>query len=160
MKFPEPKNKEEREALGSSFERIRGEWGFAPGFGPSKLLQHWQRFVQEVEEGYRLSIYDFTLDLEMRDLLEEIKEAVPLRLRQEIEMALRPWDERFRLATQPSDRPIDAGVEEDAKEWWFRIPNHAGPEVEGYLVSKGLIGHRLSSSRYNNARCGRVLDMV
>lgn len=142
MRFPKPKNKAEREALDSSFERIRSEWGFAPGFGPSKLLQHWQKFVQEVEEGYQLSIHDFTFDLSMRDLLEEIKEAVPLRFREEIETIIRPWDERFRLATQPSNKPIEAGIEEDAKEWWFRIPNRAGPEVERYLLAEGLLGRR------------------
>ena len=104
------KSQEEREALDSTFARIRAEWAFAPGFGPSELLQHWHKFVQEVEEGYNLSIHDFTFDLSMRDLLEEVKEAVPLRLRQQIENAIRPVDERFKLATQPSTEPIELGV--------------------------------------------------
>lgn len=142
MKFPKPQNQAEREALNSVFERISAEWGFAPGFGPSDLFQHWRKFVQEVEDGYQLSVCDFTFDLSMRDLLEEIKEAVPLRFRQEVDVALRPWDERFWLATQPSIKPIEAGVEENVKEWWFRIPKRSGPELESYLLREGLLGHR------------------
>jgi hypothetical protein len=138
MKFPEPKNDGEHEALELVFNQVRGEWGFASGFGPSELLRHWQEFVQEVEDGYKLSIYDFTFDLSMRDVLEEIQAAVPLRLRQEIEAVLLPLDERYKCATLPSEKPIDAGADENAKEWWFRIPKLAGPEVEKYLFENGL----------------------
>lgn len=147
MKFPKPQNKVEREALGSAFERLRSEWGFAASFGPSNLLEKWKRFVQEVEEGYRLSIDDYTHDLSMRDLLEEIKEAVPLRLREEIDVALHSWDERFRLATQPSITPIEEGVDADAKDWWFRIPYRSGPDVERYFMERGLLGRRQALPR-------------
>lgn len=142
MRFPRPKNRAEREALDSAFGRVRSEWAFAPTYSPSKLLQHWEKFVQEVEAGYQLSIYDFTLDLSLRDALEEVKEAVPPRLRQEIEAALLPWDERFTLATQPSLSPIEAGTEQNANPWWFRIPKSAGPEMERYLLERGLIGRQ------------------
>jgi len=139
MRFPKPQTKAEIDALRSAFNRIRAEWHFARSLGPSKILQHWQKFVQELEEGYALTVYDYTLDLSMRDILEEIKEAVPSRLGREIEAALRPWDDRFRRATEPSTKPIDAGLDEDSKEWWFRIPRHAGPDLEGYLRAEGLL---------------------
>lgn len=142
MKFPKPQGVEERNVLDSVFKEIREEWGFAKSFGPSRLLEKWERFVKDVEEGYSLSIYDYTHELSMRDLLENVKERVPVRLRQEIEVALRPWDARFMQATQPSDRPIEPVVDEDAKEWWYRLPKHAGWDVERYLIEGGFRGRR------------------
>ncbi|MEO6196257.1 MAG: hypothetical protein ABIS20_24820 [Thermoanaerobaculia bacterium] len=116
--------------------------GFAASFKPSRLLEKWRRFALEVEVGYQLSIEDYTHDLSMRDLLEEVKEAVPPRLRKEIDIVLQPWDERFFLATQPSTNPVDPGVEADAKDWWFRIPDRSGPEAQSYLLEMGLLGRR------------------
>jgi len=142
MKFHKPQNRAEREALISVFERIREEWGFATSFKPSRLLEKWKRFVLEVEAGYRLSIHDYVHDLYMRDLLEEVKEAVPPRLREEIDVVLRPWDELFLLVTQPSINPIDTEVEEGARDWWFRIPCRSGPELQRYLLEMGLLGRR------------------
>jgi hypothetical protein len=142
MEFPKPQNRAEREALISAFEKIREEWGFAASFKPSMLLEKWKRFVLEVEVGYRLSIEDYTHDLSMRDLLEEVKEAIPPRLREEIDVVLRPYDEIFFLVTQPSINPIDTGVEEGARDWWFRIPYRSGPEIQSYLLEMGLLGRR------------------
>jgi hypothetical protein len=42
-------------------------------------------------------------------------------------------------ATYPSTEAIEAG-DQDAKEWWFRIPKHAGPDVERHLLEKVLLG--------------------
>ena len=132
MRFPKPQDP------AAVMERTREEWGFAKSFGLSRLLEKWERFVKDVEEGYSLSIYDFTHDLSMRDLLENVKEAVPLRLQHEIDVALRSLDARFMQATQPSDRPIEPVIDEDAKEWWYRIPKHAGWDVEKYLIEGGF----------------------
>jgi hypothetical protein len=37
-----------------------------------RLLSNWVRFVDEVEQGYQDSIYEYTNDLSNRDTLEEI----------------------------------------------------------------------------------------
>jgi hypothetical protein len=137
-KFPRPRGRSEREALKAAFDRIRAEWGFARSYGPSDLLRCWEKFVQEVEMGYELSIYDFLYDLSLRDLFEEIKETVPLRLRQEIDEVLKPWDERYQLATEPSDRPLEVDIGDGAREWWFRVPKQAGADVERYLFERGF----------------------
>ena len=139
MKFPKPQNRAEREALISAL-RIREEWGFAASFKPSRLLEKWKRFVLEVEVGYQLSIHDYIHDLYMRDLLEEVKEAVPPRLREEIDVALRPWDELFFLVTQPSINPIDTEAEDGARDWWFRIPYRSDRRFN--VISWSLLGRR------------------
>lgn len=141
MRPPKPQGKVEREALSSAFEKIRAEWGLAPSFDLSDLLKKWKNFVQEVGDGYQLSIYDYFHDLEMRELLEEVKAAVPSRLHQEIDLELRPLDEKFFSCTMPSTKSIETEVEEGAGPWWFRIPQHAGPDVLKYLVEQGLL-HR------------------
>jgi hypothetical protein len=127
MKMLRTKNQEEREALKAVLGEIGAEWGFAKSFGLSDLLRKWKRFVVETEEGYQLSICDFTHDLWMRDLLEQVKEAVPVRLRQELDAEIEPWDKRFLLATEPSVRPIEPV--DGAREWWFRIPRISGQEL-------------------------------
>jgi hypothetical protein len=140
MKFPIPQNNLEREALNSITAKIRKEWGFAESFGPAGIMEKWQKFVRQVEDGYQLSIHDFTHELSLRDTLEEIKNAVPSRLGQEIEATLRPWDERFYSATRFSSKPIDFAADEGLAEWWFRIPLRAGAAIEGYLLAEGFYG--------------------
>lgn len=137
MKSPKPKNQEERQALKKVMGEVREEWGFAESFNLSDLLRKWERFVVETEGGYQLSIYDFTHNLWMRDLLEQVKDAVPARLRQELDVEVEPWDKRFWLATEPSVRPIEPF--DGAREWWFRIPRFAGQELAEALLAEGLL---------------------
>ena len=139
MNPPRPQDRFEREALDSVMARIRDEWGFVRGFDLVALLAKWRSFVVGVEEGYQLSILDYEHDLCMRDLIEEVKEAVPPRLRQEIDTAIAPWDERLRQATWFSEKPIAPPVEDDAGEWWFRIPRAAGPELRKSLFERGVL---------------------
>ncbi len=98
--------------------------------------------MREVEQGYLLTIHDFTVDLALRDLLTTVQEAVTPDLQAQIGSALEPLDTRFRAATWRSDRPIHAPLEEPAAEWWFRIPLRAGPDLELYLFGEGLLPRR------------------
>lgn len=143
MKPPKPKGQEEREALSKIMEEIREEWGFTKSFDLSDLLRKWQNLVVETENGYQLSIHDFTHDLSMRDLLEQVKEAVPVRLRQELDAKIAPWDRRFWLATEASERPIEPF--DGAKEWWFRIPRLSSQELTESLMAEGLLPIRRES---------------
>lgn len=117
---------------------IRQEWGFVKSFTSADLLENWCKFVQEVETGYQLSFYDFTHDLSMRDLIEEIEEAVPVRLKREIEDVVRPWDERYFRATRPSRRSIEIDCD-PARQWWFRVPLISGQELTSYFLREGLL---------------------
>ena len=123
--------------MNAIFAKIREEWGFSSGFGLPDLLRRWHEFVEEVESGYRSSVHDFVHELSLRDLLEEIGEAVPVRFRQELEANLKPLDERFWLATEPIPNPIEPV--EEAREWWFRIPRVAGPDLMEALRMRHLI---------------------
>lgn len=139
MNPPSPRDRSEREALDSVMAGIRDEWGFARSFDLGDLLKKWQTFVAGVENGYQLSIHDYEHDLSMRDLIEEVKDAVPLRLRQEIEAAIAPLDDRLSQATWLSEKPIAPPVEEGAGEWWFRIPHIAGSELRKNLLERGVL---------------------
>jgi hypothetical protein len=97
MKSPRPKNQEEREALKKVMEEVREEWGFVENLTFRICCGSGKDFVIKVERGYQLSIYDFTHDLSIRDLLEQVKEAVPVRFRQELGVEIELWDKRFGL---------------------------------------------------------------
>lgn len=137
MKTIKPR-RAERESIDKIFRPIREEWGFAPSFGLPELVRCWQMFVGENENGYQLSIYDYTHDLAMRDLLEQVRLQAPPRLAQELGMELDLLDERFRRASRPSSRPIAEPMEEPAGEWWFRIPNQAGKDIQSHIMERGL----------------------
>ncbi len=64
------------------------------------LFAEWEKFVKEVEDGYELTIYDYTNDLTIRGLIQEIIEGVP-HAGDAIEKAVQGLDERFTEATHP-----------------------------------------------------------
>lgn len=136
MRTPAPENREERQVLEAALKRIRDEWKFPKSFGLVDLLKKWQAFVAEVETGYSSSIYDYTHDLSMRDLLENLKGQVPPRLQLELSEYIAPWDKRFSAATRPVAKPIDIPTESCHGEWWYRVPNIVGSEMGEYLLSE------------------------
>ncbi len=102
------------------------------------LLQDWVRFVLQVERGYKDSIYEYTNDLSIRDVLEKIMISVQPPLRSKLFKSIGPWDDRFILATREIPRClIDTAAE--ASSWWFRIPKNLGGELEQDLRSQGFV---------------------
>jgi hypothetical protein len=93
------------------------------------LLERWENFVSEVEEGYDDSIYEYTNDLSVRDLLQVVVDNCPLALRDKLIGALRIWDERFNKATEESKRPVLPDKERSQAWWWFRVPVKRGSEL-------------------------------
>lgn len=131
-------DRQERDVLEAILKAIRAEWGFARTFGLPELVRRWKSFVLEVENGHELSIHDYTHDLAMRDLLQQVKSQVPQRLAEEIRTQIEEWDARYHQVTRPSERPIAEPLEEPAGGWWFRIPVHSGKELSQYLATKVL----------------------
>ena len=97
------------------------------------LVGDWKRFVNEVERGYSLTIYDYTNDLGTRRLLEEIVCGVPSQAAESIAARLAPVDDRFRTATRPSHTPIGGGTASSTEWWMFRIPWRLGDELRSDL---------------------------
>lgn len=102
------------------------------------LAERWTRFVAEVEQGYRATIYDYTNDLSVRDLWEDLLLRVPQPLRAKLLVMLTPWDDRFYEATRPVVKPLHTGAEA-GRHWWFRVPKNLSGDLEGDLQSEGLL---------------------
>lgn len=103
------------------------------------MLERWENFVSEVEKGYDNSIYEYTNDLSVRDLLQVVIDNSPLALRDKLIRALLIWDERFKKATEESNRSILSDKEKSPAWWWFRVPVNPGSELKTDLQSDGLI---------------------
>ncbi len=93
------------------------------------MLSRWNTLVTEVERGYRLTAYDYSNDLSVRDRLEEVIGRVRGDLRAKIAAVLQPLDDRFDRATVESPKPLSAG----RPFWWKRIPRKRDPEFDATL---------------------------
>jgi hypothetical protein len=102
------------------------------------LLSKWRDFVGAVERGYSDSIYDYTNELGVRTILDEIIHATPAGVGRKITEAVAPEDERFRAITRTVDRPLlGRGGETRDECWWlYRIPANPGPGLKQDLVAE------------------------
>ena len=98
------------------------------------LLERWQNFVYEVEAGYDDSIYEYTNDLTVRDLLQTVIDSSPLTLRDTLIGVLQVWDQRFDASTEISARSVLPDKGKAQAWWWFRVPIRPGPELENDLA--------------------------
>ncbi len=106
----------------------------------SGLISRWEGFATQVQEGYDDSIYEYTNDLSIRDLLQEISDACNAPLREKILRSLDYYDEHFRKATTEAARPFVTQSERKRNWWWrSRVPVKLHPELEADLRSEGLL---------------------
>ena len=104
-----------------------------------QLLSQWRRFVLAVEEGYQLTIYDYTNDLSTRDLLEKMVQQAPCGLLSRLKAQLAEWDRRFLAATRRVKRPLLPALEGEPLDWWwYRVPKKPGRELLEDLRQEGL----------------------
>ncbi len=97
--------------------------------GKAGLLADWQRFVEEVERGYRFHLEDYRNDLDTRSILELIGADGP-----ELDEA----DRRFRALQQAHDvRVWESGA---GDPWWdFGYPRNIGEKMRADLTAEGLL---------------------
>jgi hypothetical protein len=103
------------------------------------LYQRWSDFVRQVERGYDASIYDYTNDLSVRDIFEDILRQVGGSTREKLITALQPWDARFDQATTEAARALLISKTATGGPWWRRIPLKLLAELEADLRSEGLV---------------------
>lgn len=129
----------ELEALDEVCERLSGRSKFRNTL--TRLLMRWTEFVERTEAGYTDSFFDYTNDLTVRDLLDEVARAAPPVTRALLLDALLPWDERFERATQPVAKPLlDSSVERGDR--WRRVPRRLVEELNEDLRERGLLNPR------------------
>ena len=103
------------------------------------LVTAWARFVEAVERGYELSIYEYANDLAVRDLLDMVISQVPDRLGNVLRAQLEQLDDRYRLATKSSPRPLLPGRDTSDSPRWWRLPRRLNGELKDDLISDGVI---------------------
>jgi len=103
------------------------------------LIEKWRRFVIETEQGYEDSIYEYTNDLSIRDILEEVLLYAPQSLRGKLAKEIEIWDIRFQKATVEAEKPLVSRLSCNLPWWWFRIPKKLAGELEADLREMGII---------------------
>jgi hypothetical protein len=86
------------------------------------LLLIWEEVVRRIEQGYRLTLYDYTNDLGARDLLNYLSRSVSSELSRRMEAAFESTDNRFRAATVEFARGVLPRAATSDRWWYFRKP--------------------------------------
>ena len=102
---------------------MRAEWNFPPIMDLQRLVKVWYLFVHEVKAGYESLPVEYAHFLELRDELDKVREVMPDRMQSAIDEVVRPADQEYLLATDPTDEPILAPDDsEQPHERWYRKP--------------------------------------
>lgn len=103
----------------------------------SSLVEEWRSFVRDVGNGYDLTIYDFTNDLSVRDIIEAVLEQLPTSLSAALAEQVDAVDAGFKAVTRSVPRPLLPGADKGAW-WWSRVPLHPAGELLDDLKQEGL----------------------
>jgi hypothetical protein len=103
-----------------------------------RLVAKWSRFLDELERGYDLSVYDYTNDLEGRARLEDVLAVLSPTSRDRLKNLLEPLDDRF--ANQTESAPFLWGG--PRVRWLQRVPKRPGPELAGDLADMRAKAHQ------------------
>lgn len=94
------------------------------------LINKWQNFVARVERGYDDNIYEYTNDLTVRDLLDEIERGSTPAVARSVAERTRAWDTRFREATSSRKAPLRRQPARTMGRWWWsRVPQRLVGEL-------------------------------
>lgn len=96
------------------------------------LTNKWSRFVINVENGYRLTIDDYTNSLSVRNIIQEILNVCPENAG--LKEWISEWDNRFIKVTTVVREPLLPPLKEEKLDWWwFRIPINPGNAMQRWL---------------------------
>jgi hypothetical protein len=109
------------------------------------LLRSWSHFMDEIEQGYDLTIFDYLNDVSTRDILDRVAQQVPADTAERLAALLRPLDDRFVAATVVIDRHVGTGIfhlddPPRAQDQWYytRVPSAPGPRLASELKEFGI----------------------
>jgi hypothetical protein len=106
------------------------------------LLDSWRGLVEEVENGYEDSVYEYANDVDSRVILQRVIESASSEPADELRRWLRSWDERFGAATVRAPEPFHGSADAEdpaaASPWHWRIPLRLTGELKADLEAMGL----------------------
>jgi hypothetical protein len=111
----------------------------------AKSISHyaasWERFVADVEQGYRLTIYDYTNDLTLREILGRALSAARGWPRRKLTAFLDATDARFKAATVTATKPVFPGAYlRNPTAWWYmRVPTKLTGELKRSVEAEGIL---------------------
>ncbi len=98
--------------------RILHERGWIKAYTLNEQVDAWQHMLESVEEGYALTIDDYTNDLYVRGWLDQVRSLVTRPVRLSLDDRLAALDARFMHATTAPRRHMPGA----GSEWWYRVP--------------------------------------
>jgi hypothetical protein len=100
--------------------------------GRAGLIERWQKFVSEVDEGYRFGLEDYRNDLDLRGIIETLDLAG--------DEATRNADQHLAALLTPAAKRLWESC--DGNPFWdFGYPKNAGEELLADLQREGLVAH-------------------
>lgn len=126
-----PSEQEEIRAITEKFSR-RAQHDLSV----DRLIDKWRVFTREVQQGYRFPLNDYTNDLSVRDLLQELLECVSVEVAPKIEARLAASDNSFESSTSEIDTPLPG---QRSARWWHRVPRTLIGDLRNDLSALGVI---------------------
>ena len=78
----------------------------------------WEALVDQVEQGYDMTVDDYTNDLAAREWLDRARPLVTPRVQASLDAQLAPLDARFRTATVQAAKKMPGAGD----GWFYRLP--------------------------------------
>ncbi len=97
--------------------------------GIYKLLKNWKNFVKECEEGYKLTIDDYTNDLCTRDIIQDVLDQVDVRLARIIHDEIKEFDDRLKKLLINTEKCVFGDCKDERRFWFFGIIKTAKGEL-------------------------------
>lgn len=117
MRGPRP-NEDDYASIDAAARELRLR-GWRIDFSPNAVVSQWTSFVQAVEEGYQMTIDDYTNALSVRRSAEEARPYLAPLISDALDDRLKPLDDRFRAATFEAGKLPGSG---QAHWWETRLP--------------------------------------
>ena len=103
----------------------------------NEFIKEWFDFIAEVEEGYSMTIDDYTNDLTQRDLIDELLQQVPEDLKNRVIKLIEPSDVRFKNATKILRKSLSSSKN---PPWWrYRLPKKLVGELKEDVESLKIV---------------------
>jgi hypothetical protein len=130
---------EEEEALRPSLRGTAAQ-------GVAELASRWIRALEDIEEGYKLTIYDYQNDLDKRLILERAALEAKGKLQHKVRRFLELTDARLKKATFTAPNPVFPGAYRQHPEaWWYtRVPKKLIGELKGDIEEEGILANSSS----------------